>query len=114
MHLLNFAWPGNVRQLMNVVRRAASIAGDSRTVTQRTVWKSLEVEKQLAAWRSRGGGSVDWGSKEPKFLTYAEAMSRHLDKALAMTKGNVTKAAELLGLPRSTLQSKLRKRSNSA
>jgi pSer/pThr/pTyr-binding forkhead associated (FHA) protein len=86
--LLEYAWPGNARELRNVVQRAiASCAG--------TVVSSSDID---AAFRD-AGVSID--SEAPP--SYA-----HLVKVVDLHRGNLTSAARALGVPRTTLRDRLR------
>jgi len=85
------AWPGNVRQLANVLTRAL-IAADERIA---------EGHLELAPGRSADDADPD------RFLTLAEIEARHVAAALARTDGNRTHAARLLGVSRPTVLKKI-------
>jgi two-component system, NtrC family, response regulator len=88
-----YAWPGNVRELENRVNRAAIMA-EGRNPNA----ADLGLDALLD-----GGPSADEGM----FLNLREARqhaeTQALTRALALAEGNVTKAAELLGVARPTL-----------
>lgn len=79
-------WPGNVRQLQNVVQRAALMATGSRIESIDIAFLTVVNHPTL-----------------PEALQERKAIER----ALAATRGNKAKAAELLGIARSTLYEKL-------
>ena len=54
--------------------------------------------------RSRSGSQ---GESSDLSLSLEAVTADHLRKVLAMAEGNVSEAARLLGIPRTTLQSKL-------
>ncbi len=88
-----YHWPGNVRELENRVNRAAIMAeGRSPSAAD------LGLDNLLDAGRS---------ADESKFLNLREvrqhAETEALTRALAVAEGNITKAAELLGVARPTL-----------
>ncbi len=82
------SWPGNVRELRNVIDRAVVVAKSDRI-----------TEKDIGLF----------SAAEPcePFLTLDALERRHIQEALRLAKGNVTDAAELLGMGRSTLYRKL-------
>jgi len=99
--LLNtYPWPGNVRELQNVIERAVVLSrGPTITVTD----LPLEIREQAdGAGAQRGRPqSIDAA------LPLAEAMEVfkrvRIRQVLESVAGNQTKAAQLLGLPRSNL-----------
>ncbi len=95
--LESFAWPGNVRQLENEVRRALVLADDV-----------IQPEHFSAALRDSGEGSK--GSYGLNVRMRVDALERELVKsALTRTSGNQTRAAELLGLSRFGLQKMIKR-----
>lgn len=85
--LLDHAWPGNVRELRHAVERAVLLAEGDR----------LEVEHLglRQGVRAESPGLED--------LTLEEAERLLVRKALSRTEGNVSRAAESLGISRSAL-----------
>lgn len=106
--LLAERWPGNVRELLNVVKRASrECAGGTELGTD-----ALARVRQFDARFRRHASQQRNERTEPvdgpdHFLTLEEATDRHVRKALERTSGNVSRAAKLLGIPRSTLQGRL-------
>ncbi|MDR2612703.1 MAG: sigma 54-interacting transcriptional regulator [Deltaproteobacteria bacterium] len=83
--LMAYEWPGNIRELENIIERAAVLCGPEGVIEAR----------HLPAWlQSRKG------EKEPKTLDEAvESLERRLlTEALEATGGHVTRAAGRLGL----------------
>ncbi len=78
-----------MRELQNLVEAAVSLAEDV-------------VELELV--RSLMGTPSEVGGPEPLDLTAVER--RHIGRVLRLTGGNKTRAAELLGIDRRTLQRK--------
>jgi transcriptional regulator with PAS, ATPase and Fis domain len=93
---LRYPWPGNVRQLQNVVERLAILHHGP-------VVRKEAFEEALAA--------LDPAEKEPasdtRGGTLAATEEEHIRKVLEATHGNKTRAAELLGIERKTLYRKL-------
>lgn len=86
-------WPGNVRQLLNAVKRA-SIMADGNRVTAEDV--GLPGGTGDAADAS-AAGNLDLR------LAREAAERKVVAAALARSAGNMAKAAELLGVSRPTL-----------
>lgn len=97
--LCGYSWPGNVRELKNLVKRMVILrAGESISIG--------DVEKILESARPQGQRV----SEEVASLRDSERL--HIVKALAKTRGVLggnRGAAKLLGLPRSTIQYRIKK-----
>jgi PAS domain S-box-containing protein len=92
-----YEWPGNIRELQNVVERAVIIS-DSDTLMIDEGW--LVTEPPASDEPAAG--------LEGELLIHERAM---IEAALAATKGRIsgpTGAAAKLGIPRTTLESKIR------
>jgi Nif-specific regulatory protein len=86
--LLSYAWPGNVRQLRNVIDSAVVLAGGKR----------IEAN-------DLGLHDVSGNDLETLALDYWER--RLIGEALKRTSGNVPEAAKMLGIGRATLYRKI-------
>ena len=97
-------WPGNVRQLENVMERTLALSGGRRRIEVEDLPPELRDEPSPAAIiPSLGPEGVD-------LARLVSAIERHLiDQALTRTAGNRGAAARLLGLKRTTLVEKLRR-----
>src|SRR5450759_474872 len=97
-------WPGNVRELQNLVERVLLMS--SGPVVRAA---DLPPEDGPAAGR---GPSRPASDEVPAHATLAEAREafekHYLSRVLAETKGNVSRAAERLGLDRTTLHRKMK------
>jgi transcriptional regulator with PAS, ATPase and Fis domain len=102
--LMQHDWPGNIRQLRNVVEAAAAVAGLEPVVGM------LHVVEVLAS-------STPDGSRVDILPSLAEARRRAEGRAildaLRRTEGNRERAARLLRISEATLYRKLGKRSPS-
>jgi Nif-specific regulatory protein len=86
--LLDYPWPGNVRQLRNVIDSAVVLAeGDEITVADL--------------------GLRDLGERNLATLSLTTWEQKLIRQALHRARGNVASAAKLLGIGRATLYRKL-------
>jgi DNA-binding NtrC family response regulator len=94
--LLARSWPGNVRQLRNVLERAVLLS-------DRPTLEPADVEDPrgsvVATAPPEAGGRV----------TLAAAERRHIEAVLREERGAVASAAEVLGLSRSALYERIKK-----
>jgi DNA-binding NtrC family response regulator len=103
--LMETTWPGNVRQLRNIVQGAKAAAGEEKIGVGHLSLDSV-------SWGSRAAefGDASSGSRPdavPHGLTLRELERRAVEQALADCDGNRTRAAKLLDIDRSTLRRKL-------
>ncbi|HKQ32865.1 MAG TPA: sigma-54 dependent transcriptional regulator, partial [Thermodesulfobacteriota bacterium] len=96
--IMGYDWPGNVRELENAVERAM-ILSDSEYIQKIDIGTTSSKQ---------GPGAESWIGT----LTYEEARHRieksYIEKALAESRGNRTKAAKILGISRRSLLYKLK------
>jgi transcriptional regulator with GAF, ATPase, and Fis domain len=95
--LCAFSWPGNVRQLENEVRRAL-VLGEG----------TIDVG-ELSADVARGGPSASRGAGFDMKARVDALETELVQEALKKTRGNQTRAAQLLGLSRFGLQKMMRR-----
>jgi transcriptional regulator of acetoin/glycerol metabolism len=98
--LESYSWPGNVRQLRNVLERAGLLS-------ERAELDVDDLGEGMAPRSSSAGSSaqasVDTG------ITLAEAERRHVEAGVRAQNFDVPAAAKVLGLSRSTLYERLKK-----
>ena len=94
--LLEHGWPGNVRELRHAVERAVLMARGS-AVTE----DDLRLEQSQTGAASPAAGDL------PDDLTLEGAERLLIQRALARYSGNVSRAAEALGVSRSALYRRL-------
>lgn len=102
--LCSYSWPGNVRQLRNIVLRLGINAG-GRTVHSDKIHATLHAAPSPV---SPGGNFTPISAPSPgKSLENAERTA--IEDALAHCGQNQTKAAQFLGIGRTTLYRKMKK-----
>lgn len=96
--LMDYNWPGNVRELEHIIERSVLLAN------------SNTIKEVLLPVIEREPSRIE--NDDYRLLTIEENERGHILKALKMTGGKVSGyggAAEMLGVPYSTLTSKMRK-----
>jgi DNA-binding NtrC family response regulator len=107
--LVDYDWPGNVRELKNTIERAAIMAEGEELRSQDLpdeITPGQEKEIRANKDDAEGGLAVPFTAdfREDR----REFERRYISRCLEHTQGNVTKAAEILGMHRQSLQHKLR------
>lgn len=114
--LMTRSWPGNVRQLRSFVRQIAIFTGEQKTIQKQNVLESLgerekpdEMPEQITAETDLPESAEQPSSDitPENFPTLEEWEREAIQKALLCSEGNKKKAAELLGIARSTLYKKM-------
>ena len=101
MNLLHsYAFPGNVRELMNIINSAIIVEPGQELQKKSLPHYFLESNRVPAVEESYGGQAM---------LSLSEVEKRHIKKILSHTKMNRTKAAKLLGISRVNLITKIKK-----
>lgn len=105
--LQGYAWPGNVRQLENIVERAIILSGDRQTLFPSDFPLPGHVpEVRFAASAATPAAVPETGMDLQ--LTVQKLERTLIDQALRRTGGNKSQAADILGLKRTTLTAKMR------
>jgi sigma-54 dependent transcriptional regulator, acetoin dehydrogenase operon transcriptional activator AcoR len=102
--LSNYEWPGNVRELLNVLERL-HIMFSSGLANQDTLIDYFEVIQE----QSKSTEQVPIDGQERKLKAREKIQRDLMLDALQKTKGNVTAAAKLLDIPRSTFYKRIQK-----
>jgi DNA-binding NtrC family response regulator len=99
--LQSHTWPGNVRELANFMRRVLTLSG------------TLEIDASCFEMEFQGvGRSLAAARVQTPALSAGtpirQVERQHLESTLALTDGNRTHAAEMLGISLRTLRNKIR------
>jgi transcriptional regulator with PAS, ATPase and Fis domain len=105
VHLWEYDWPGNVRELENLLERLVILSEEGHIELEHlpTGIRSFISEKKIPR-PTLGEEGLDLNTAVEEFE------NRLIEEALRRTKGNKQAAARLLGLKRTTLVAKLRRR----
>jgi DNA-binding NtrC family response regulator len=100
--LQSHSWPGNVRELANFMRRVLALSATSE-IDARCF--EMEFQGNGVAGRPAQAPTSDGA---PAGTPIWQVEKLHLEKTLALTDGNRTVAAEMLGISLRTLRNKIR------
>ena len=101
--LMDYAWPGNLRQLKNLVKRATLLAADT-----------LIHPRDFADGFTPASAPADEAAPQAQapaslHLRNSDEERERIIEALQQTKYNKSKAAQLLGVDRKTLYNKIKR-----
>jgi len=96
--LLAAPWPGNVREMRNVLERAMILARGQA---------AIGVQHLPADLRQRGGGRAPRGGRH-QVQSLADVERQQIERTLRHHGGNRTRAAQELGISRATLINKIK------
>jgi DNA-binding NtrC family response regulator len=99
--LARYGWPGNVRQLENVIERIV-VLYEGPSVT-------LHMLPQDVLDAPPADDASDDGRAPDEILPFTEIERREIVRALRICEGNVSHAAERLGIGQATLYRKIKK-----
>ncbi|MDX1755995.1 MAG: sigma 54-interacting transcriptional regulator [Marinobacter sp.] len=101
--LASYHWPGNIRELRNVLERALTMGEDNGLLDADAIFRVLprNGKRPPVAQSPR--------PIRPLAQTLADAEAHAIEEALVASRGNRTRAAKLLGISRSVLYEKLAK-----
>ncbi len=90
--LKKYDWPGNIRELENVILNSVAKTEDGKIITEIDIPNVTEEENNII---------------KRKLTTIDEAVKDHITYVLNYTDGNIQKAAIILGVSERTLQRRL-------
>ena len=106
--LMNYDYPGNVRELENIIMSAVSMADEDHVITE----ADIDIDSGY-----RESADVSGGHAAESFVETGGSLSDYLSgieetvirQYLIANDGNVSKTAKELGMLRQNLQHKIRK-----
>lgn len=100
--LMEYAYPGNVRELENIIFSSVSLVGDDEIITDKLIRLPMEISDLTL--------KSDYDSAQMSMSDYIDAIEQKIIKdKLIEFSGNISKAAEDLQMKRQTLQHKIKK-----
>lgn len=94
--LLAYHWPGNIRELQNVVERAYNLIDNGEAIDRK------HLPKEISGW-------IEYKEIRPLEETMREIEIKALQEAIESCRGNKSKVAKLLNISRATLYEKMNK-----
>ncbi|MDN6323699.1 MAG: sigma-54-dependent transcriptional regulator [Halomonas sp.] len=113
-NLLNYAYPGNVRELENAIMRAVTLSEDG-SLSHKDLPERLREQSTIEGGSPLATtlrGELLAGSQMPtpppiRWPSLEEVEKRYINKVLEATGGNKRRTAEVLGIARRTLYRRL-------
>jgi len=96
--LIDHHWPGNVRELRNLMERLAYLSTED----------TIDVKDLAFILSPRAGTPLIGGFHQPLTEATAEFQAEYIRRVIEQSAGNMSRAAERLGLHRSNLYRKMR------
>lgn len=106
--LLSYSWPGNVRELKNVIERTMILEIEKEIMPEHLnldlTWERTETQANAASPVSLDGLVIPEAG-----ISIEEVEHALVQKALEMSNGNQTKAAQLLKMPRDAFRRRMKR-----
>jgi DNA-binding NtrC family response regulator len=104
--LMSYDWPGNVRELQHAIERAVFL-GEGPVTDVKEIYQALGVESRPKV-ETRSPSAWNRAIEiPPEGLSLKEGECKLIEEVLRLTKGNKTRASQILGISRPRLGRKL-------
>lgn len=104
--LIQYNWPGNVRQLRNHIENLLILADQDRDLNEiKSDMLPLEFKKDTAVAKNKENLYMDMTFREAKYFFEKEYISAQISRF----NGNISQTANFIGMERSALHRKLKK-----
>jgi len=109
--LKQYPWPGNIRELKNVIERTMILApeGDIDGVSLPEEIREFEPPEALALAAGTPFSQFDIGPGGSQFVSLRELEQRYIHEVLAATGNNKTATARILGIHTTSLMRRLKR-----
>ncbi len=101
--LRHYDYPGNVRELENIIMQSVSMADKEHVLSEKLLQMPVKIMKKMSADAERWDGSTTLD----RYL--GELEKEIIKEEMIKEDGNITRVASSLGIKRQTLQYKLKK-----
>ena len=105
-YLCNYEWPGNIRELRNVMERAVILA-EGPELKAHTLPNEI-LKSEPAVMLEENGNGMDHSFSEANNIDLKSVEQEHIMRVLNMVKGNKSEAAKKLDIGLATLYRKLK------
>jgi len=102
--LVAYDWPGNVRELQNTIERTVILCAEELVLPG-----DIQLSAYSAATTEPAPASTPTPASKYRRISLAELEHEHILATLQATDGNKSKASQILGIERSTLDRKLKR-----
>ena len=122
--LMSYDWPGNIRELENIIERGVIIAANDTRIDVTSLFPSLDIEQPPASQPLPGQTAESAVTQQSPLgldrmvdllldqnVALATLENRLLDRAVSRTRGNLASAGRLLGLTRPQMAYRMKKHS---
>ncbi len=99
---MRYAWPGNIRELKNVIERTMILAPEGDI-------DAASLPEEIRKTQAPPPTLSEDPFKEDPLVTLRELEEEYIQRVLAATGNNKTHAAKILGIHPTSLQRKLKK-----
>jgi DNA-binding NtrC family response regulator len=105
--LLEYEWPGNVRQLRNCIERAV-VLSDGGEITRDLLPDEILSDRAVDQTATAASAGITISNTDDFKSAKREFERKYIERTLDQAGGNVTRAAAALGMHRQSLQHKIK------